>query len=316
MNQHHRRSLAVGASAAILAFALAACSTPDAGTTPAPTETNAGAPIIDPQAPVTAATVDAAAAALLPENVVAAGAIHYATEGGYPPFAYYATDQKTLQGFGIDLTTAIAQALGVTPNYEVTTFSNFIPGVQSAKYDVAVSGIYDTAERQQSVDFVDYIKDGAILLVKQGNPEGLTVDTLCGKSIAATAGTASATKELPARSDTCTKAGDPAIDIQIFPSAPDSILALVSGRVSGFTTGAATGYYQLGQTNGVIEPAGEAYNLSPVGLATAKGGPLTAAIQAGLQAVIDQGVYDEILAKWNLTASAVECATINAATSC
>lgn len=313
MNHTVRRSVAITASAAIAALLLAGCSVP-AVTEPTPTASAPSGAVLDPTAPVTAATVDADAAALLPANVTAAGHLLYATEGGYPPFAYYAADQKTLQGFGIDLTTAIAQALGVEPQYEVTTFANFIPGVTSGKYDAAVSGIYDTTERQASVDFVDYVKDGAITLVKQGNPEDLTPEALCGKSVAASAGTASATKELPARSADCTKAGDDAIDIQVFPSAPESLLALISGRVSAFTTGAATGYYQLTQTGGVVEPAGTAYNLAPVGLAIQKGSPLTAAIQAGLQAVIDQGVYKEILAKWNLTDSAVDCAAVNAET--
>ncbi|MCU1578697.1 MAG: glnH 1 [Rhodoglobus sp.] len=314
MNHTVRRNLAITASAALAAVLLAGCSVPTP--TPSPTESVAAGAVLDPSAPVSAATVDAKAAALLPETVAVAGHLLYATEGGYPPYAYYAADQKTLQGFGIDLTTAIAQALGVKAQYEVTTFANFIPGVTSAKYDVAVSGIYDTTERQASVDFVDYVKDGAITLVKQGNPENLTPDTLCGKSVAASAGTASATKELPGRSDACTKAGKDPIDIQVFPSAPESLLALISGRVSAFTTGAATGYYQLTQTGGTVEPAGDAYNLAPVGLAIQKGSPLTAAIQAGLQAVVDQGVYAKILTKWNLTGSAVDCATINAATSC
>ena len=314
MNHAVRRSLAVTASAATLVALLAACSVPTE--TPVPTSSAPSGPVLDPSAAVPAAIVDPAAAALLPENITAKGNLLYATEGGYPPFAYYAADQKTLQGFGFDLTTAIAQALGVDPTFEVTTFANFIPGVTSGKYDVAVSGIYDTTERQGSVDFVDYVKDGALTLVKQGNPENLTPDTLCGKSVAAAAGTASATKELPAKSDACTKDGKDAIDIQVFPGAPESLLALISGRVSAFTTGAATGYYQLTQTGGQVEPAGDAYNLAPVGLAIQKGSPLTAAIQAGLQAVIDQGVYDKILTKWNLTASAVDCATINAATSC
>lgn len=310
-----RRTLVLAIIPAATVF-LAACGTSSDSTSSEPSSTSETEAALDPTAPVPTATADTGAAALLPDGVASAGELVFATEGGYPPFAYYASDQKTLQGFGIDLSRAIAQALGVQAEFSVTTFANFIPGVSSGKYDVAVSGIYDTPERQGSVDFVDYVKDGAIVLVKKGNPEALTPDTLCGKSVAASAGTASATTELPDRSATCTAQGEEAIDINVFPGAPESTLALVSGQVSAFTTGAATGYYELTQTGGQIEPAGKAYNLAPVGLAIKKGSPLTQAVQAGMQAVIDQGVYDKILAKWNLSESAVSCPTINAASDC
>lgn len=282
------------AGIAALSIALAGCAaSPDLDTTPDGNVAETGA------------------RALLPESYLESGVLTVATESGYPPYVFSGATADDLQGLGVDIVEAVGQELGLEIQWEMTTYPNFIPGVSSGRYDVAVSGVYDTPERQEQVDFVDFVMDGAIVLVNAGNPKNLTAETLCGMRVTAQAGSASATRELPERSETCVNEGKPEIEIMLFPGAPEAALALTSERADAYTTGAASGYFQLSQSDGAMEAAGPAYNQVPVGMLVEKGSDLTSAIQYALQVVIDSGQYDDILAKWNLTESAVECAAVN-----
>ena len=73
-----------------------------------------------------------------------------------------------------------------------------------------MSDMYDNPEREaQGVSFVDYAYDGTSILVKKGNPDGITnLDSLAGKTVACESGTTQqaflaeaeqAVRELPAR---------------------------------------------------------------------------------------------------------------------
>ena len=60
---------------------------------------------------------------------------------------------------------------------------------------------------------------------------------LCGTKIGGEKGTSQGIETLPAFSKQCTDAGQPAIDIQLFPSQHEANLALTSGRVDGVLSG-------------------------------------------------------------------------------
>ena len=179
--------------------------------------------------------VNEAARALLPAAIRDKGVLSIASDPTYPPFEFYDTDNKTLIGWDADMGDAIGAVLGLKVEHVPATFDTILPGLQSGKYDLGMSTFSVTEERRKAVDFVPYLQGGTGLAVAPGNPAQLTVDaaSLCGKAVAAQKGSIQSLDILPVFSKKCTEAGNPAIDMQFFPTQNDANLALTSGRVQG-----------------------------------------------------------------------------------
>ncbi len=70
--------------------------------------------------------------------------------------------------------------------------------------------------------------------------------------------------------------------------------------------------YNVSQDEASFEIPAEPFGLLPVGIPVPKDDPeLRDAVQAALVKIQEEGVYDELLAKWNLEAQALEGAPIN-----
>src|SRR2546422_5268527 len=105
------------------------------------------------------ADVDPAAAAALPERYKTAGVIKVASDIPYPPMEMFDENQK-LTGLDYDLAQALGAKLGVRLELQTQAFESIIPSLQSGKNDIIMSGMNDTAERQETLDFVDYFHAG------------------------------------------------------------------------------------------------------------------------------------------------------------
>jgi polar amino acid transport system substrate-binding protein len=119
----------------------------------------------------------------LKEGVLAVG-----VEIGYPPMEYYESDGKTLVGFDIDLTKALAERLGLRAEYRDTAWDGILASLDTNKYDIAVN-ITILPERQHKYNFTKpYIasaitiaarKDSGITIEK---PENIANYTICYQS--------------------------------------------------------------------------------------------------------------------------------------
>lgn len=238
-----------------------------------------------------------------------------AADASYPPNEFFANDNKTIIGLDVDLANALGQALGKPVKVVNAPFDSILPGLQAGKYDIGMSSFTDNKDREKSFDFVDYFTAGTSLMVKKGNPEGLTADNLCGKKIAAEKGTTQSDEDLPARSKACTDSGKPAINSLIFPDQGGANLALQSGRADGVLADSPVIAYQIKQTNGQFEQSGAPYATAPYGIAVPKGKGFAEPVLAALKSVQSQGVYDAILAAWGEQAGALKTPALNGATS-
>lgn len=298
------RSAAVLAAAVSIA-AVAGCGSSSTGGSSAAARPSATA--------VPTATKDAsitlpAAWADKPELTVAADA-------SYAPNEFFAEDNKTIIGLDVDLANALGQALGKPVKVVNAPFDSILPGLSAGKYDIGMSSFTDNKDREKSFDFVDYFTAGTSLMVKKGNPEGLTADNLCGKKIAVEKGTTQSDEDVPARSKACTDSGKPAIDLLIFPDQGGANLALQSGRADGVLADSPVIAYQIKQTNGQFEQSGAPYATAPYGIAVPKGKGLAQPVLAALKSVQSQGVYRAILDAWGEQAGALNNPGLNGATS-
>jgi len=258
-------------------------------------------------APTTAAhAVVPDAAALLPEAAKTKGTLTVATGEGYPPFEFYAEDNKTLQGVDPELITAVAQSLGLQPDLQVLKFDGVIPGLQGGRYDVAAIAMGITPARNKVVDFVSYFQGGTSIMYPAGNPLGLTLETMCGHTIAVQQGTIYATDYLPTFIKACTDGGQPTIKVSTYPDQPAATLAVSSGRADATIGDFGPFAYVAQQSNGKFEVLDANYSPAPYGLAVPKGSELAPAVEKALEALVADGTYAKTLEKWGVSAGAIK----------
>lgn len=285
---------AVLAAGLALATGLAACS---AETTPA---SNANA--------FSGGAVDAAAAAALPERFKSAGVINVASDIPYPPMEMFDENQQ-LTGLDYDLAQALGAKLGVRLELRTQAFDSIIPSLQSGKNDIIMSGMNDTPERQETLNFVDYFHAGFSILVPEGNPGNITtVLDLCDKDVAVQKATVQA-EILRTYDQQCLDKGSRPIRISELPLETDVQTAVRSGKAAADVVDSAVAAYAATTAGGgkifdlVKDPANPAgYNPVYTGIGVLKkDAELSKALLAALQSVIADGTYDRILAKYSLS---------------
>ncbi len=262
--------------------------------------------------------VDEELAGMLPDKYKG-GVVKVASDAPYPPWEMFVGDTDQFTGLDYDLGQAIGAKLGVKFEFEKASFDGIIVGIQAGNYDAAMSAMYDNAERQEIVDFVDYAQDGTAMLVKKGNPEKLkTFADLSGKNVAAEKGTTQAAA-LAALNEQFKAEGKPEMTISEFPDQPAALLAVQSGKVVCDLTDASTGAYIAMTTDDgatfevVVDPNPPVADWKPQldAIAVLKGNDaLRDAILKALQALMDDGTYKTIIDQYGIVP--IEKATVNA----
>jgi polar amino acid transport system substrate-binding protein len=247
------------------------------------------------------------------------GVVKVASDAPYPPWEMFVGETEQFTGFDYDLAQAIGAKLGVKFEFIMASFDGILVGIQAGNYDVAMSAMYDNAERQELVDFVNYAQDGTAMLVKKGNPEKLkSFEDLSGKNVAAEAGTTQAAA-LAALNEQFKAEGKPEITISEFPDQPAALLAVQSGKVVCDLTDASTGAYIAMTTDDgatfeiVVDPNPPVADWKPQldGIGVLKGNDgLRDAIQKALQALMDDGTYKTIIDQYGIVP--IDKATVNA----
>ncbi|MEV6109091.1 ABC transporter substrate-binding protein [Streptomyces sp. NPDC051940] len=288
------RLAAVGALAAAGALVLSACGdqTDDSG--------DSG----------TKDSTASASAYNLPKKIQDAGVVKVGSDINYAPMEF---DQGgTPTGVDVDIAAAIGKELGVDFKFENGTFDNLIPSLDTGRYDVIMSAMSDTKERQAKVDFVDYFNAGVSILAKKGNPEGIkSVEDLCGKTIAFQRGTVSADVAAAANKDAC--ASDK-IKTLTFDTDTEALLQVKQGRAVADLNDFPVAAYNAKTSGGGndFEVVGEQIDEGPYGIAVTKdNAQLRDAVSKALDAIIANGEYAKVLEKWNVTQGGVDKAVVN-----
>ncbi|HTA06184.1 MAG TPA: ABC transporter substrate-binding protein [Solirubrobacteraceae bacterium] len=295
---------AIGAAALVLVVLAGCGSSSSSSSTSASTTT-----------PSTASGgADAAIAAQVPASVKSKGTLTIASDATYAPNEYVAPDGHTVVGMDVDLMNAIGAKMGLKVKFVNATFDTIIPGLAAGKYDLGVSSFTDTKEREKTVDFVDYFTAGISFYAKSSaNPGVSTVEDLCGKSVSVEKGTVEQ-EEAEAQSKKCAKAGKSAVKVLTYPDQNGANLAISSGRAEVGMADSPIAAYQVKQSGGQFKLVGKEYEVAPYGIAIPKQSGLSAPILASLKAIIADGTYASILAKWGEQPGAIKTPTINGAT--
>ena len=283
--------LSYGGIFAVLLLLLAAC-----GGAQAPTSSGSSS----------SSSAPAKAAVPAPSDLITPGILTVGSDTTYAPQEYIDTTTNQAAGFDVDLIKAVAQKMGLTAHVETAKFDSILGSLDAKRFDVVISAISITPERQQKADFVPYFNAGESLLVQKGNPKGIkSLTDLCGQNVGVQNGTIEQ-DDLKTASGNCQKSGKPAINITVLQDQTAVIQLLATNRVvATYQDSPVTDYY-IKQHQGQFDVGGSVINAGLEGIAVRKGDTaMLNAIKASFNAVKSDGTYHSLIEKWGLTSEEI-----------
>lgn len=247
-------------------------------------------------------------AALLPEPIRESGVITVGTPMGIPP-GIGLGDDGTPFGIGPDLGAAMGDLLGVEFVWQEVDFADVLPGLQDERFDLSMGLLGDTPERQEVVDFVDLLGNETVLMVRAGDEaEVVDLSDLCGATVGTLDGALQIeTVELAGAE--CVSSGAASIEVAEFPVLAQTYDALDAGAID-----AVIAPYLILNLVATEHGGGSTFTITDgrypddpwaIGL-NKDADELTQAIHAALLQLVEDGTYDDILARWDAEAVALD----------
>ena len=253
---------------------------------------------------------DPAIAATVPKDIRATGRLVIGVNVPYAPNEFKNSDGQIV-GFDVDVMNAMAKTLGLAPDYRETAFESIIPSVQGGQFNVGMSSLTDTAERQSTVDFVTYFQAGTLWAQRPGKP--VDPDAACGRRVGVVTASIQETRELPTRSDACVAAGLAPVDTVVYQRQDDLTHALIAGEVDAMTADSPVTGFAIKLSAGELEPAGAVFDSAPYGWPVAKGSPLAQSLRKALEHLMQSGEYRTIATMWGVDKGMIDKPAINGA---
>lgn len=241
------------------------------------------------------ASASGSASASTEMKLIKDGTLTIATSPDFPPFENI--ENGDLVGLDIEIGKAVAEKLGLEPEFVQLQFDNILTAVASGKQaDVGISGFTVEPERQKTVDFSDsyYIDDLSIATMKDNadvtadnadealNKEGVVIAVQSGTS-----------------GETYVQENYPNATCQPYGNSTDAFAAMQAGQANAVCTNKAVVERMLANayTDAQVVKSiatGEEYAVAVNKDNTA----LTDAINKALKELQDDGTIDNLIAKY------------------
>lgn len=241
--------------------------------------------------------VDEALHEAVPEKYRENG-VNVAVYNDFAPDEWLENDE--LKGWSVDLARAAAAKLGLDFTYDPVSFEVILPGLENGRFDLGVTSFSPLPERRLVLDFVGQRQDGGSYATRAD--ADFTIEgpmDLCGRTVGAIAG-GYERQLLDPISEECVAAGEEPVSPQEYKTQSETILAVESGRAEVVSTGTTTLGYAIGQKGGnfTLSPwvNGVVYN----SMGVRKDDPLGQSMVDAINALIDDGVYMEIMEKYDV----------------
>jgi polar amino acid transport system substrate-binding protein len=178
-----------------------------------------------------------------------------------------------------------------------------------------MSSFTDTKQRENHVDFVDYLTAGTAIFGKaSGGPVLTSFDALCGHKVAAESGTTQQ-DDIATQDKKCKSEGKPGVTPVLLPDQNGVNLAVTSGRADAAMADSPVAAYIAEQSHGQLKVTGGPFPPEPYGIAIPKSSGLSQPVLAGIKALIADGTYKKIVEYWGLQSGAISNPVIDGAVS-
>ena len=116
--------------------------------------------------------------------IQANGKLVVALEGAWQPWSYH-DESDTLVGYDVEVSHAIAEKLGVEPEYVESDWDSLFAGLDAGRFDIVCNGVEVTDERAKTYDFTTpYGYIHTALAVRKDNEDIKSFEDLKGKTTA------------------------------------------------------------------------------------------------------------------------------------
>lgn len=268
---------------ALFTLVLAACQAADSGASaPASDQASAGAAeSIGPvEVDVTGANVDA---------IIESGTLRCGVKFDVRAFGFKNPETDEIEGLDADLCRAIAESMGVDPEFIEAVSANRIPFLQEDTVDVVISTMTVNEERKLEIDFSHvYYVAGQSLLVKDGS-DIQSIDDLAGKVVCSGEGS---TSEKNIREMA------PEAELLLFKTYTEAGQALADGRCDAVSTDNTIlfGLAEQFEGTGLV---GDEFTEEPLGIGIKKDREdLVAYVDAVLEGLKENGGLKALYEKW------------------
>jgi ABC-type amino acid transport substrate-binding protein len=224
------------------------------------------------------------------------GQLIVGTDATYPPFEMVNTASGLPEGFDIDIMSAICRINGWKPEFIVTPFDGIISGLKSKKYDVVISAMTITPQREAIVAFTQpYYLAGQIVAVPIDDSLIKSIDDLKGRKVGVQLGT---TGERMAKSIT-------GLSVFSFDNIGAAFIDMENGQVDAVLNDFPTTMEYI-RLKGKAKTVGELLSNEYYGIALRKDdSELLLKVDSALQIIKSSGEYDKIYQKYFPTADSV-----------
>jgi polar amino acid transport system substrate-binding protein len=215
----------------------------------------------------------------------------------YPPFEFIDDTSGDVVGFDVDIANAICAKINCKVEFITTAWDGLFAALDASEFDMAISGISITAQRDETFDFSDaYFYVNPALAVRSED-EALTLDDFKNSKdmmVGAQTGTTNADviTELFGRDR-----------VRLYDTFGAAAQALVNGDIDGMCIDgpSADAFVQeyAGQLVVNIPKIGEG---TPLGFMFREGDENVDAFNAGLKMIQEDGTLDALVAKWKIPA--------------
>ncbi len=226
-------------------------------------------------------------------DVQKAGKLVIGTSPDFPPFESLATD-GSVEGIEIEIMELICKELGVELEIKQMDFDSVLPGVQTGKFNVGVSGISVTPEREKNTLFsVPYCLAAQAIVVTSDSAITGKAD-LAGKTVSVQTGTTA--------EEFCMKNG---YTVKAFAANADAEAALTVGKVDAWviddlTAAEMVAAYNKDHPDAPLVILDEAMTTEPYAFAFAQGSDdLVAKINEILNKLLADGTIAAIFEKYD-----------------
>lgn len=228
------------------------------------------------------------------ESILKKGELRVGFEAGYMPFEM--TDKKgKFVGFDIDMAKAMAKAMGVKFVPVNTAWDGIIPSLITNKFDIIMSGMTVTQERNLKINFANpYIIIGqTILLNKKHDGKIKSYKDLNNSKYIVTS-------KLGTTGEQAVKRLIPKCNYKSFETEPEAALEVVHGKADAFVYDLPYCVVFMGQQGaGKLVFIDKPFTFEPLAWAVKKGDPdFMNWLNNFLKQVKNDGRYDRIYNKW------------------
>ena len=253
----------------------------------------------------------------VPAKIKETGKLVVGTSPTYPPLEFKDPATLELKGLDIDLADEIGKRLGVKVEWQEQSFDQLINSLDTGRINMGASGMTDIPARREKTDFVDYFATGSQLFTTpDAGPDLKKAEDVCGKPVAVNRNGIFFIRLKEFNEAVCKTKGLADVNYVLVDKTADARLQLIQKRAVAAVQGVDAIRY-LNEHEGSADKGKFVLIDQPIAVDYAGFGfskaqtELRDAVAVVVNAMIADGTYSKIFAKWEMPYAEVKKTMIN-----